>query len=128
MGTLNMTAMIVFDNKCYLCIKFANAVRFLTRGSLAMVGHYSPLGQKLRRDILDESALDMFWFINEKHAYGGRAALLPLARTIFLPGRTKQCSMDMDDECGQECKTVKSAFLRSLSLFSNSKTITLKSK
>ena len=29
-----------------------------------MVGHYSDFGTKIRNEILDESALDMFWFID----------------------------------------------------------------
>ena len=55
---------VVFDNQCYLCIKFARMVDFLSRGRLTMVGHYSEFGEKIRREVLDESALEMFWFID----------------------------------------------------------------
>lgn len=120
--------MVVFDNQCYLCVKFAKAVNFLARGRLSMVGHYSPLGEKLRDEILDESALDMFWLINKKNAYGGRAALLPLIRSIISSTRAKPGESKIDDTCKQECKTVKSVFIRSSSLFSTSRKIVLKSK
>ncbi len=55
---------VVFDNQCYLCVKFAKFVDFFARGKIAMVGHYSDFGIKIRNEILDESALDMFWFID----------------------------------------------------------------
>ena len=48
-----------------------------------MVGHYSDFGEKIREEILDDSALEMFWFIDEKIASGGRAALFPLIKAIF---------------------------------------------
>lgn len=128
MNILEMTPMVVFDNRCYLCVRFAKAVNFLARGRLGMVGHYSLLGEKLRDEILDESALDMFWLINNKNAYGGRAALLPLLRSIVSSKRAKSETSKIDDTCKQQCKTAKSVFIRSSSLFSNSKKIALKSK
>lgn len=128
MNISEMTPMVVFDNRCYLCVKFAKAVNFLARGRLAMVGHYSLFGEKLRDEILDESALEMFWLINKKNAYGGRAALLPLIWSIASSKRAKSDTGKIDDTCRQECKTVKSVFIRSSSLFSNSRKIVLKSK
>lgn len=91
-----------------------------------MVGHYSDLGTKIRRDILDESALSMFWFIDEKMAYGGRAALFPLLKSILTKKIEKSSIIIIDEKCNQDCKTVKSVFARSFSLFTNSKRILLK--
>ena len=68
---------VLFDDQCYVCIKFATIVNFLARGKITMVGHYSNFGIKIRNEILDESALEMFWFIDKKRASGGRAALFP---------------------------------------------------
>ncbi len=31
---------VVFDNQCYLCVKFARFVDFFTRGNMTMVGHF----------------------------------------------------------------------------------------
>ena len=59
---------VVFDNQCYLCVKFAKFVDFFSRGKITMVGHYSDFGTKIRKEILDESALDMFGFIDKKRA------------------------------------------------------------
>ncbi len=120
------TPIVVYDDQCYLCTKFAKIVNFLARGNLRIIGHYSNQGEEIRNQILDESALDMFWLIDEKTAYGGRAALFPLIRSIITSKKKKSNEMKFDSNCEQECKTVKSVFLRSASLFSNSKTIELK--
>jgi hypothetical protein len=116
---------VVFDNQCYLCVKFAKFVDFFARGKMTMVGHYSDFGTKIRNEILDESALDMFWFIDKKRAYGGRAALFPLLKSIFSKKTEKSSSMRVDENCQQDCKTVKAVFLRSSSLLTNSKKIDL---
>ena len=116
---------IVYDNQCYLCVKFAKMIEFLTRGNLTMIGHYSEFGLKLRQTILGESALEMFWLIDKKTAYGGRAALLPLLRAIITKNERNSNKIKMNKNCEQECKTVKAVFIRSASLFSNSKKIEL---
>ena len=116
---------VLFDNQCYLCMKFASTVNFFARGKITMVGHYSEFGEKIRNDILDESALEMFWFINKKRACGGRAALLPLIKSL-LSKKTKKSSMSkINDGCEYDCKTVKAVFVRSASLITNSKIIDL---
>ena len=116
---------VLFDNQCYLCMKFAKMINFFARNKVTIVGHYSEFGEKIRESILDESALEMFWFINQKRAYGGRAALLPLIKSI-LSEKTKKSSMSkINDECQQDCKTAKAVFVRSASLITNSKIIDL---
>ena len=114
---------VVFDNQCYLCVKFAKFVDFFARGKITMVGHYSDFGIKIRNEILDESALDMFWFIDKKRACGGRAALVPLVKSIFSKKTKKSLTMRVDEKCNQDCKTVKAVFIRSTSLLTNSKKI-----
>ena len=73
-----MVPIVIYDNACHLCIKFANSVNFLARGKIALVGHYSEMGENIRKEYLDSNATEMFWFIDGENAYGGRAALLPL--------------------------------------------------
>ncbi len=116
---------VVYDNQCYLCVKFARFVEFFARGKMTMVGHYSDFGIKIRNEILDESALDMFWFIDKKRAYGGRAALFPLIKSMFSKKIKNSSTMKIDENCNQDCKTVKAVFLRSSSLLTNSKKIDL---
>ncbi len=116
---------VVYDNQCYLCVKFARFVEFFARGKMTMVGHYSDFGIKIRNEILDESALDMFWFIDKKSAYGGRAALFPLVKSIFSKKIKNSSTIRVDENCQQDCKTVKAVFLRSSSLLTNSRKIDL---
>jgi predicted DCC family thiol-disulfide oxidoreductase YuxK len=116
---------VVFDNQCYLCVKFVKFVDFFARGKITMVGHYSDFGTKIRNEILDESALDMFWFIDKKRAYGGRAALFPLVKSIFSKKTKNTSTINIDKNCQQDCKTVKAVFLRSSSLLTNSRKIDL---
>ena len=117
------TPLVVFDNQCYLCIKFAKVIEFFTRKKITMVGHYSDFGEKIRDDILDESALEMFWFIDTNRAFGGRAAIAPLFKSFFSKRTKKLISCKIDDDCEQDCKTIKAVFIRSFSLLTNSKKI-----
>ncbi len=120
------TPIVVYDDKCYLCTKFAKIVNFLSRGNLTIIGHYSNQGEEIRNQILDDSALEMFWLIDEKTAFGGRAAIIPLISSIITSKKKKSNNMKLESNCKQECKTVKSVFIRSASLLSNSKKIELK--
>ena len=117
--------LVLYDNQCYLCVKFAKFVNFLARGRLRIVGHYTDLGKKLREDILDSSALEMFWYVDRKTAYGGRAGLLPLISAIIRAnGSTRD--LNIQESCDLDCKTTKAVFLRSASLLTNSKKIKIK--
>jgi len=117
--------LVLYDNQCYLCVKFAKFVNFLARGRLRIVGHYTDLGKKLREDILDSSALEMFWYVDRKTAYGGRAGLFPLVSAIIRAnGSTRD--LNIQESCDLDCKTTKAVFLRSASLLTNSKKIKIK--
>ena len=116
---------VLFDDQCYVCIKFATIVNFLARGKITMIGHYSDFGIKIRNEILDESALDMFWFIDEKRASGGRAALFPVIKAIFSTKSKKTKFSQMNNICSEDCKSIKSVFVRSFTLITNSKKIDL---
>ena len=121
----NEIPIVLFDDQCYVCIKFATIVNFLARGKITMVGHYSDFGIKIRDEILDDSALEMFWFIDEKIASGGRAALFPLIRSIFSTKSKKTKLTQMNNICSDECKSVKAVFVRSFTLITNSRKINL---
>ena len=117
--------LVIYDDQCYLCIKFAKLVNFFSRGKLLLVGHYSSLGEKLRMEILDSTALEMFWFIDGKIAYGGRAALVPLFKTMLSSKIRRTQRIDIQESCDVNCKNPKAVFIRSASLISNSKKIKL---
>ena len=120
-----LVPLVLYDDRCYLCIKFAKVINFLAKGRLRLVGHYTDLGKKLRDEILDSSALSMFWFIDENTAYGGRAALLPLFSAI-ISAKGNSEGISVQESCNIGCKDTKAVFLRSASLLSNSRKIVLK--
>ena len=123
MDLKEITPLVIYDNECYLCVQFAKFVNFLAKGRLYFVGHYTDFGKKLRDDILDSNALQMFWFIDNNIAYGGRAALGPLFSSILNSnGKNIQKNIEQDSrELG--CKSTKAVFFRSASLLTNSKKI-----
>ena len=114
---------VIFDNRCYLCIQFAKMVNFFARGNLSLVGHYSENGEILRSQILDETALEMFWVVEKGCAYGGRAALIPLLKAIFSYKNKNQQKINLNPQCSIGCKNTKAVFVRSASLIRNSKKI-----
>jgi len=120
------TPIVMYDNQCYLCIKFAKIVNFLARGKLSLVGHYTIIGKNIRKEILDSSALEMFWFIDDNTAYGGRAAIIPLFKSFFSDIEKKHQDFSIIEDCDTGCKNTKAVFLRSTSLLSNSKRIKIK--
>ncbi len=125
MDLKTIVPLVIYDNQCYLCTKFAKVVNFFARGKILMVGHYSELGKKLRDEILDSSALEMFWHVDGKTAWGGRAAIFPLIKTILFTKRKANDFSKIQESCNTDCKTVKGVFVRSASLLTNSKKISI---
>ena len=118
--------LMVFDDKCYVCIKFAKIVNYLTKGRLRMIGHYTEFGKSIRNNFLGDDALEMFWFINKSTAYGGRAALRPLISAIFNLDGTNANKISIQESCDIGCKDSLAVFFRSASLITHSKKIDLK--
>ena len=118
-----ITPIVIYDNACHLCIKFANSVNFLARGKISLVGHYSELGEKLRSEYLDSTATEMFWFIDGKNAYGGRAALIPLIKEFLFPKKNSHIQANIERACDVGCKAPKAVFVRSASLLTHSRKI-----
>jgi hypothetical protein len=118
--------LMIFDDKCYVCIKFAKIVNYLTKGRLRMVGHYTEFGKMIRDNFLGSDALEMFWFINDDMAYGGRAALKPLTSAIFNLGSSDSKEISIQESCDIGCKDSLAVFFRSASLITHSKKISMK--
>ena len=118
-----MTPIMIYDNACHLCIKFANSVNYLAKGKISMIGHYSELGEQLRNEYLDSSATEMFWFIDGKNAYGGRSALFPLIKEILSPKKNTPIQTNVERACNVGCKAPKAVFVRSASLITHSRKI-----
>nr|AIF24284.1 hypothetical protein [uncultured marine thaumarchaeote SAT1000_27_B10] len=123
MDLKEMTPLVIYDNRCYICVQFAKFVNFLAKGRLHFVGHYTDFGKQIREGVLGSNALEMFWFIDTNTAYGGRAALRPLFSAIFSVSKKKIKNKIVENSCELDCKNPSAVFFRSASLLTNSKKI-----
>ena len=118
--------LIIYDNQCRVCIQFARVVNYLAKGRLRLIGHYTDFGKQIRENFLDQSALEMFWFIDSKTAYGGRAALGPLFSAILHVKDNNSENMVFQESCDIKCNDTTAVFFRSASLLTNSRKIKIK--
>lgn len=128
MDLTNVLPLMIYDDKCYLCAKFAKIVSIFARKKFPTVGHYTDFGMKIKAEIFSNNydSTKMFWFVIDKTAYGGRAALLPLISCILKSKSRSFIQHDISPSCDASCKTPRSVFLRTKSLFSNSEKIMIK--
>ena len=115
--------LMIYDDKCYVCIKFAKLMNFLAKGKLRMIGHYTEFGERIRDEILEKDALEMFWFIDKETAYGGRAAIIPLLSAILRVHGRKFNKVSIQESCDIGCKDSLAVFFRSASLITHSRKI-----
>ena len=118
--------LVVYVNQCRVCIQFAKVVNYLAKGKLRLIGHYTDFGKQIRENFLDQSALEMFWFIDSKTAYGGRAALGPLFSAILHVKDNNSENMVFQESCDIKCNDTAAVFFRSVSLLTNSRKIKIK--
>jgi len=98
---------------------------FLAKGKLRMIGHYTEFGERIRNQILEDDALEMFWYIDENTAYGGRAAIIPLLSAILrIHGRGFN-KVTIQESCDIGCKDSLAVFFRSASLITHSRKISI---
>ncbi len=128
MDIRDLFPLVIYDDKCYLCSKFASIVHTFAKDKILIVGHYSDIGMKIKSEIFDYNydSTKMFWFMTKKTAYGGRAAILPLFFNILTGKSREHLDYVSSSSCTDDCKTPKAFFMRTGSLFSNSKKIALK--
>ena len=98
-------------------------MNFLAKGKLRMIGHYTEFGGKIRKEILEDDALEMFWFIDKETAYGGRAAIIPLLSAILRVHGRKFNQVSIQESCDIGCKDSLAVFFRSASLITHSRKI-----
>ena len=128
MDVRDLFPLVIYDDRCYLCSKFASVVHAFAKDKILIVGHYSDIGMKIKSEIFDNNydSTTMFWFVIKKTAYGGRAAILPLMSSILTGKSRDHLDYDSSSSCSEDCKTPRAFFMRTGSLFSNSKKIDLK--
>jgi hypothetical protein len=79
--------LIIYDDKCYSCTKFANVASALSRGYIRIAGHYYSNEAIWAKKIVFPATYEpseMFWLINRNGAYGARCGLLQVIKEIIL--------------------------------------------
>ena len=123
----DLLPIMIYDDMCYLCAKFAKVVSVLGRKKILVVGHYSQYGMEIKSEIFPKGydPTKMFWFVTRKVAYGGRSAILPLLLAILSNKPKGRVLHGIQTACSNDCKTPKAVFARTKSLLSNSEKIIL---
>ena len=79
--------LLIYDDKCTSCEKFAKAVAKISRGWIRIAGHYySQDAIDLKKMIfpINYDPTEMFWLINKKGAFGARAGLFQVIKEIII--------------------------------------------
>jgi len=123
-----LAPILIYDDSCYHCSKFASIIKSLAGKNILIVGHYTELGKEIKSEIFpkDYDSTRMFWFVTGKVAYGGRAGVFPLLLSILTNRSRKVPLKDIPLIYGDDCKTPKAFFMRTKTLLSNSQKIPLK--
>lgn len=79
--------LLIYDDKCSSCGKFAKMATKLSRGWIRIAGHYySQEVMDIKKKVFPANydATTMFWLINKKGAYGARFGLFQVMKEIFV--------------------------------------------
>jgi hypothetical protein len=79
--------LLIYDDKCSSCGKFAKTATKLSRGWIRIAGHYysqEVIDIKKKVFPANYDATKMFWLINKKGAYGARSGLFQVIKEIFV--------------------------------------------
>jgi hypothetical protein len=77
--------LLIYDDRCYSCTKFAQVATALSRGWIRAAGHYYSKQAQEAKAAAFPAGYDptkMFWLINSAGAFGARSGLLPLVKEI----------------------------------------------
>jgi hypothetical protein len=131
--------LLIYDDKCTSCEKFAKAVAKISRGWIRIAGHYySQDAIDLKKMIfpINYDPTEMFWLINKKGAFGARAGLFQVIKEIII-GNFKKKLKDRHIEnfnnknlvvkCNyqnkESCMSTKNTINRIINMLKNSKKV-----
>ena len=87
LSSLFSLPLLIYDDKCSSCTKFAKIVKILSRGRIRILGHYYSKEAIEAKKIIFPPNYDpttMFWLINDKGAYGSRSGLGQVVKEIII--------------------------------------------
>jgi len=79
--------LLIYDDNCSACTKFAKTAHILSRGRIRIAGHYySKEAEEAKKIVFpkDYDPTKMFWLINRKGAYGARLGLIEVVKEILI--------------------------------------------
>lgn len=124
MSSLFQRPLLLYDDKCYSCAKFAQAAATLSRGWIRTAGHYH--SQEAKEMIFPPGydSTRMFWLVNRTGAFGARSGLLPLAKEtivgMFRGGKASDIVAACEyDGTSMSCYTPTNVFKRLATLLSH---------
>ncbi len=127
--------LLIYDDKCSSCTKFAQAASMLSRQWIRIAGHYYSKESIDLKKMVFPSYYDptkMFWLINKRAAYGARAGLLQVIKEIFVgnyksmlrTSYTKNLLNNEEISCNylnnKSCTSTKASILRMIQMMKNS--------
>lgn len=76
---------LLYDNDCGVCSRFARVANSLSKGWVDTVGLFTEKGGRIKAEFFRPSDRpdEMFWLLLGDTGYGGRSGLLPLAREVI---------------------------------------------
>ncbi len=78
--------LLIYDDTCSSCEKFAKMVNIISRGWVRIAGHYYSQEALEAKEVIFPKGYDatkMFWLINSEGAFGARAGLLPVVKEVL---------------------------------------------
>ena len=121
--------LLIYDDKCFSCGKFAKTVSVLSRGWIRTAGHYYSEEAKNAKTLVfptDYDSTKMFWLINKNGAHGARSGLLPVMKEIIKGIFKGGKNLDNNDNIACDytkaisCMSTKNTIKRVVSMIRNS--------
>ena len=127
LSSLFRRPLLIYDDKCYSCAKFAKAASTLSRGWIRIAGHYYSQEAKKAKEMIfppGDDATKMFWLVNRNGAHGARSGLLPVVREIIVGmlrgGKASDISMACEyGDTSMSCYTPTNVFKRLVLMLSH---------
>lgn len=127
LSSLFQRPLLIYDDMCYSCAKFAKAASALSRGWIRTAGHYYSQEAKEAKEMIFPPGYDatkMFWLVNRNGAHGARSGLLPLAKEIiigiFRGGKASDIAAACEyDGTSMSCYTPTNVFKRLAAMLSH---------
>lgn len=121
------TPILVYDNNCISCTKYARIAVKLMGERVKAIGLYTEDSFQLRAKypvLRDIDWFEMSWFMIDGKAYGGRAGLIRMIKYILSDKQSdKQVNQFNIEECKTDCMTIKGVWFRSMSILTRSNNI-----